>query len=43
MRTTKPLLPVLGLGGTLSAGAQNRLDYLIQDVSFTQVELTNNF
>lgn len=43
MRTTKSLLPVLGLGSTLSAGAQNRLEYLIQDVPFTQMELTNNF
>ncbi|MGI4886684.1 MAG: glycoside hydrolase family 127 protein [Janthinobacterium lividum] len=43
MRFSKSFLLALGLGGALSAGAQNRLDYPIQAVPFTQVKLTDNF
>ncbi len=43
MRSTKSFLLALGLGGALSAGAQNRLDYPIQAVPFTQVKLADNF
>ncbi|MVN76012.1 glycoside hydrolase family 127 protein [Hymenobacter sp. HMF4947] len=43
MLAYKPFLLALGLGATLPAAAQKRLDYPIQAVPFTQVKLTDSF